>query len=55
MPRFLFETHAFILPSGYYAYAATADGQRFLVAETIEGPESPPLTVVVDWLAALRR
>lgn len=58
VPSVLFETRAYVVPAGnnpYYAYAVTANGQRFVVAETLEGPESPPLTVVVDWLAALRR
>jgi hypothetical protein len=39
----------------HYAYDVSPDGQRFLVNMPVEQPESPPITVVVNWTAALRR
>jgi dipeptidyl aminopeptidase/acylaminoacyl peptidase len=36
-----------------YSYAATGDGQRFLVSRTIG--ELPPLTVIVNWRAGWKR
>jgi serine/threonine protein kinase/Tol biopolymer transport system component len=36
-----------------FPYAATSDGQRFLVNEV--GAEPSPVTVVLDWSASLRR
>ncbi|HET6645923.1 MAG TPA: protein kinase [Pyrinomonadaceae bacterium] len=35
-------------------YAVTADGQRFLINTTIEGADTTPITVVVNWTAELR-
>jgi DNA-binding winged helix-turn-helix (wHTH) protein/Tol biopolymer transport system component len=49
----LFQTHA-ITPSGVagQAYAASQDGQRFLVNVPAS---SPPITVVVNWIDLLRQ
>lgn len=35
-------------------YAVTADGQRFLINTTIEGADTTPITIVVNWTAGLR-
>jgi Tol biopolymer transport system component/tRNA A-37 threonylcarbamoyl transferase component Bud32 len=45
-----------IFPSlfGRWAYEPTADGQRFLVL-TETGAANPPLTVVLNWQAGIRR
>ncbi len=42
----------------YYRYDVTADGKRFLVSSgpaALESSASAPITVVVNWLAALKR
>ncbi|MGO9640032.1 MAG: protein kinase domain-containing protein [Candidatus Acidiferrales bacterium] len=41
--------------SGNGVYAVTADGQRFLVATTIEQQTIAPVTVVTNWTADLKR
>jgi eukaryotic-like serine/threonine-protein kinase len=57
-PMALFEAR--ILHTGasrYFEYDVTADGKRFLI-NTTGGPgalSTPPLTVVTNWLAALKR
>jgi len=56
-PRPLFETH---LPgpgrSMLLEYDVTADGRRFLLPNAVGGPISvPPLTVVVNWDAELKK
>jgi serine/threonine protein kinase/Tol biopolymer transport system component len=38
-----------------YAYEVSADGQRFLVNTIVDSATSAPITVVVNWLSALRR
>jgi serine/threonine protein kinase/Tol biopolymer transport system component len=40
---------------GTNAYAAATNGQRFLVAETAPDPSAPPISVVVNWTALLKR
>jgi Tol biopolymer transport system component len=47
VPRELFR-----LPLGAFDYDVSADGQRFLVSETVR-PPAPPITVVVNWPALL--
>jgi Tol biopolymer transport system component len=42
-------------PGQRYPYDVSPDGQRFLVNAPVEQPESPPITVVVNWKAALRK
>jgi hypothetical protein len=42
--------------SGFPEYAPSADGKRFLIATTVtEGAGTPPLTVVVNWLAGIKK
>jgi hypothetical protein len=36
-------------------YSIQSDGQRFLVSNAVEGLESPPITVVLNWTAGLDR
>jgi hypothetical protein len=38
-----------------FQYDVTADGKRFLVATTAAGASAPPLTVVVNWTAGLKK
>jgi len=38
-----------------YSYDVSADGQRFLVDTDVGEAVSPPLTVVLDWTARLKR
>ena len=40
--------------SNSHNYDVTPDGQRFLVAVTDDAPAEPPITVLVNWTAALR-
>jgi dipeptidyl aminopeptidase/acylaminoacyl peptidase len=51
-PLFKMETRA---GGQRYPYDVSPDGQRFLVNTSVEQPESPPITVVVNWTAALRK
>ena len=50
--RRLFATHASAL--GRSGYDASADGQRFLVNTVVEAAAPSPITLVVNWVAALR-
>jgi hypothetical protein len=36
-------------------YAVSADGKRFLVSRTLGNAAADPITVVVNWRAALKR
>jgi eukaryotic-like serine/threonine-protein kinase len=50
----LFEVH--IPPTAANSeYDVTADGKRFLVATTAAGASAPPLNVVVNWNAGLKK
>ena len=57
-PQALFESHSSVSPVGVisFSYAVAADGKRFLmsVAAGSQG-ETPPLTVVVNWLAWVKK
>ena len=49
-PQTLFQTHAWRVTLNQ-AYAATKDGQRFLVNATPQpSNNAPPLTVVLNWM-----
>ena len=56
-PRALFKTHfaAFSFEMWRPIYVPTGDGQRFLINTVIENAVSSPVTVVLNWPAALRR
>ncbi len=43
------------LLAGMYQYDVTADGQRFLVNTLVEASPAPPITVVLNWIAGLKR
>jgi hypothetical protein len=56
-PETLFDSHAASINPGYnfFPYAVTADGKRFLVNTTVGDAVETPLTVVVNWLAAVKK
>jgi Tol biopolymer transport system component len=43
----------FVVPEGFENYDVTGDGERFLVAVSMEGLDSKPLTVVLNWTKEL--
>ena len=45
----------FALPPGALSWDATADGERFLVNSPVVKSASVPLSLVLDWAAALKR
>jgi hypothetical protein len=58
VPVALFDVHVGRFHSGVFAgmyqYDVTADGQRFLVNTLVEA-HPPPITVVLNWTAGLKR
>jgi Tol biopolymer transport system component len=57
-PRVLFKTNAALTNhlGSHYEYDVTADGQRFLVNERLTpANQIAPLTVVLNWMAGLKR
>jgi Tol biopolymer transport system component/predicted Ser/Thr protein kinase len=57
-PQVLFDSHADDLAANptMWSYAVSADGKRFLISVTPgAAAEAPPLTVVVNWLAAVKK
>jgi Tol biopolymer transport system component/predicted Ser/Thr protein kinase len=58
VPKALFDTRA-SLSGGtgtvWYPYAVLNNGQRFLVSTATKEAEATPMTVVVNWTAALRK
>jgi Tol biopolymer transport system component len=56
-PRALFQTRprGHVSSADSFSYDVTADGQRFLVNTDVGGDVSPPLTVVLNWAAELKR
>jgi Tol biopolymer transport system component len=54
VPRFLFET-SLIIGSYRNRYSVTRDGQRFLTITRPDVAAIPPINVVVNWTADLRR
>ena len=55
VPKALFGAGVLTLTDFRNHYAVTADGQRFLINTTIEGADTTPITVVVNWTAGLKR
>lgn len=52
----LFEIDPFFSPiTGAFIYQPTADGQRFLVLSPVGGVTAPPINVVLNWQAGLRK
>ena len=38
-----------------YRYSPAADGKRFLIVAQVEDAASVPVTVVLNWIAGLKR
>jgi len=53
--RALFKTHVAEQWQRLRNYAVARDGQRFLINARVEQSSSPPITVTLNWPAALRR
>jgi hypothetical protein len=45
----------FTLPPGSLAWEVSADGERFLVNSPVVKSPSVPLSLVLDWAAALKK
>ena len=55
-PQALFEVDPLYSPLlGSFAYQPAADGQRFLVLEVVGGSTAPPMNVVLNWQATLKK
>jgi hypothetical protein len=55
-PQALFESRAESTSAANWSYMPSADGKRFLIATPASGrTEAPPLTVVVNWLAGVKK
>lgn len=56
VPRMLFQAGADPLyPNLGTGYAVTPDGQRFLINSAIDESRASPITIFVNWTAALKR
>jgi Tol biopolymer transport system component len=57
VPMPLFESHIIATPqtNGVFQYDVSADGKRFLVVTNNVAAATPPLTVVVNWNAGLKK
>ena len=56
VPKALFETRVgAINPEFRHNYAASKDGNRFLINTVPDGASSPPITVVLNWTAGLKK
>jgi Tol biopolymer transport system component len=53
VPRALFDTR--MSQNGEWAYDVTPDGQRFVISVPVGDPSPAPITIILDWTAALRR
>ena len=54
-PKTLFDTRVLNLTDSRTQYAVTADGQRFLILSMIEETSATPISIVVNWMAGLKR
>ncbi len=55
-PQALFDIQPIYGPlAGRFAYQPAADGQRFLVLANVAGTAAPPITVVLNWQAGLKK
>lgn len=54
IPKMLFETH---MTSPFYwtSYDVSADGRRFLIPVPVEQETALPMTVVLNWMAGLKK
>ena len=55
VPQSLFPSRAAAITSGRRQYAVTRDGKRFLIAALPQAPSETPITVLVNWLAAVQK
>lgn len=56
VPRALFDVHVPDATAPFQNdYAATADGQRFLVNTLVDQPVRPSLTVILNWAEELKK
>ena len=57
MPKPLFEIRGLPWPGsgGFPGFAVTKDGRRFLVGLAVDEPSATPITVILNWSAALKR
>jgi len=53
-PTEFFQTRMNVTPLNDQ-YVVTADGQKFLLIEPIEGTKSSPITVIVNWPELLKK
>jgi Tol biopolymer transport system component len=54
-PKPLFPTRLVTIGSSDYQYDVTADGQRFLINSPPAEQDSEPITLYVNWMAALQK
>ena len=54
-PRALFSTSINALEVSQDSFVVDRDGQRFLFASPVEGSGPPPITVVLNWAAELKK
>ena len=56
VPQMLFRAPGVnpVLASTVFHYDVSKDGQRFLIDAAVEGPTQSPVTIVLNWQAALR-
>jgi hypothetical protein len=55
IPVALFPTRLDVVRTSFPGqYSVSADGQRFLIKLPIEESAAPPMTVVMNWAAALK-
>jgi hypothetical protein len=53
IPRELFQGG---MKTGFaYSYAASADGQRFLMSAPVDAPARAPMTIVLNWTTSLKK
>jgi len=53
IPRVLFPGS---MKTGFaYSYAASADGQRFLMSAPVDAPARAPMTIVLNWISGLKK
>lgn len=56
VPRMLFQSSADpLFPNFGIPYTVAADGQRFLVNAAIDESRAPPITIITNWTAGLKR
>jgi hypothetical protein len=54
-PKALFGTRLGIRDTPGHYYAVTRDGQRFLLSSVVTDTNHAPITIVLNWTAALKK